>query len=96
MVIFLKGTEKNWDIVDCFGGFHPRKCHRSCPFSTLLWTSPSVELDGAGWGGWGLGGQGTQEEGGLWVGKGPSLERWYQKSMLTAQEMHTKCGVGSR
>lgn len=54
MVIFLKGTEKNWDIVDCFGGFHPRKCHRSCPFSTLFWTSPSVELDGAGGGvgGW--------------------------------------------
>lgn len=89
MVIFLKGTEKNWDIVDCSGVFHPRKYDKSCPFSILPWTSPSVDMGGAG--GWG-----TQRDSGLWVGKGPSPGRWYQKSMLRAQQMHTECSVGTQ
>lgn len=43
MVISFKGTEKNWDIVYCVW------CFSKVP-QKLLWTSPSVQMDGAGGG----------------------------------------------
>lgn len=65
MVIFLKGTKKNWDSVDYSGVSHPKSATEVallafCSGQVLVWRW--MELAG-------VGGGGIQEEGGLWVGK---------------------------